>query len=89
MNEKKLRDAQVLSSNIWQTERDIDDINKILADYDNFGSTISFLRNSDNYSRSFGSKKNDLKVSIEQMMIKLKNKSEKELIDLKGKFSKL
>ena len=59
MNETKLKKAQILSSDIWQTERDIDDINNILLDYNNFGSTILFVRNKDSYSRSFGSKKND------------------------------
>ena len=89
MNETKLKKAKILSWNIWQIEKDIDDINNILLDYDNFGSTISFVRNKDSYSRSFGSKKNDLRVSIEQMMTKLRNELEINLINLKQEFSKL
>jgi hypothetical protein len=89
MDEKKLRKAQLISSEIWQTERDIQDIIKILDDYNSFGSTISFFKNSDGYSRSFGSKKNKFREDLENLLIDLKTSKEKELISLKEQFSKL
>lgn len=89
MTAKQLREAQLIESDIYQTERDIKDIDEILKDYDNFGSEITFKRNKDSFSRSFGSKKNDLKIPIEQMIIRLRNNKEKELVLLKDKFKNL
>lgn len=89
MTEAKLKKARELESDIWQTERDIEDINKILKDYNNFGSEVTFRRNSDSYSRSFGSKKNDFREDLENLLIGLKISKEKELINLKQEFSEL
>ena len=89
MNEKKLREAQLLSSDIWQIEGDINDIGKIIEDYDNFGSTIEFKRNKDSYSRSFGSKKNKFKEDLKNLLIDLKKTKQQELIVLKEEFAKL
>tara|TARA_R110000868_G_scaffold179968_2_gene420426 strand:+ start:3557 stop:3826 length:270 start_codon:yes stop_codon:yes gene_type:complete len=89
MTQQQLKKARFIESDIWQTERDIEDINKILKDYENFGSTIEFKRNKDGYSRSFGSKKNNFKPELEQLLIRLRNQLEKDLIKLKNDFEKI
>ena len=89
MTDKQLKLARELESDIYQTDRDIKDINVILKDYSNFGSTITFLRNKDGFSRSFGSKKNDFRIPLEQLLIRLRNNLEKKLETLKIKFKEL
>lgn len=89
MKKNILQKARQLESDIWQTERDIKDIGVILSEYDTFGSTVSFIRNSSGYTRSFGSKKYNFKTELEQLVIRLRNQLEKDLVILKEEFEKL
>jgi hypothetical protein len=89
MTKEQLKKARQIESDIWQIERDVSDIQDILNDYENFGSTVEFKRNKDGYSRSFGSKKNNFKPELEQLLIRLRNQLEKDLITLNEDFKKI
>jgi len=89
MTIKKLQEARELESDIWQTEKDIADLITIIGDYDNFGSRIEFKRNSDSFSRSFGSKKNMFRDSLLKLLEELLTSKKIDLEELKIKFKNL
>lgn len=89
MNKKQLEKAQYLDWEISQLEQNIKDIDLIISEYDKFGSVITFKRNSDDFSKSFGTKKFNLKPKLLDILINIKNNEQKTLIELKEKFEKI
>ena len=89
MTKDIMKKGRILESEIYQTESDIDDIRSILNDYDNFGSNITFKRNSDNFSRSFGTKKYIFKSQLYTLLCTLLVNKEEELIQLNREFESL
>lgn len=89
MTEKQLKRAREIESEIWNAERDIQDISKILLDYNGFGSDISFKRNSDGFSRSFGSKKYDFKLALAPILSNIQLELQLNLTALQEEFKKL
>lgn len=89
MTAKQLKEARELESQIWQLESDQTAIEKILEDYNNFGSSITFLRNSDKYSRSFGSKKNRMRDALKVILENMHSDNIKELQELENKFNSI
>lgn len=89
MNKKLLETARFLENDICNLKREIEDLKYVIENYNKLGSNISFKSNSENNSKSFGSKKfnfkNDLKLIVEKILIQ----SEKELIKLKKEFKDL
>lgn len=79
MTPEQLRKANDLNNTIDYLNSDINGINEILADYNNFGSNITFKRNSDGYSRSFGSAKYHFKGRLKEILLNLKDATEAEL----------
>lgn len=80
MTEEKLRKALDLRNSIDRIEDDIRAINIILDDYDNFGSDITFKKNSTGYSRSFGTKKYDGKGFLKSFLLFVLEESYKKLV---------
>ena len=85
-------DFKKISELKWEIERKIDDlisVNNILNDYDNFGSDITFKRNKDSYSRSFGSKKFNIKSELKQVLLSVQKQLKEELELLENKFKNI
>ena len=82
MTTEQLQKANYLNNSIRNLEDDIKAINEILLDYNNFGSNITFKRNSDGFSRSFGSKKNNFRNPLKEILVSLKKEIESVLLAL-------
>ena len=89
MTPEQLRRANTLNNTISNLNDDIKGINEILLDYNNFGSNISFKRNSDGFSRSFGSAKYHFRKPLKEILISLKESTESELLVLMEEFQNL
>lgn len=89
MTEKQLKEAQQVSYEMSTCQRDIDDIDIILEDFDNFGSKVEFIRNSDGFSRSFGSKKHGVREQLNYVLSRIREAKVLEVATLKDKFEKI
>lgn len=89
MTPETLKKAQTLNNEIWYIEKDIQDLNEILNDYDSFGSSINFKRNKDLNNKSFGSKKYSFKLELKLILEKLLIDANKELLVKKSELEKL
>ena len=89
MNADTLKKANALQYEIYNAEKDLKDIKYLLEEYDTFGSTITFKRNSDEHSRSFGSKKFQFKAELKDVLKKMNNQLVFELKELNNKLEKL
>lgn len=86
MDGRTMRKALVLENAIDKCQCDIKDIKELLSDYERFGSEISFRRNKDDRSFSFGSLKYRFRADLEVIMKRVLTEKEAELIELKEKF---
>ena len=90
MNEEKLRIANDLNNSMSNVRRDIEDIDTILEDYENMGSSMEFRKNSNGFSRSFGSKKYGFRDDLVKLiLIGIREKLEEDLAKLGAEFAKL
>lgn len=90
MNEDKLRKANNLNNQISNVKRDIEDIDLILLDYESMGSSIEFRKNSNGWSRSFGSKKYGFREDLMRGVLDaMRERLVIELAELKAEFEKL
>ncbi len=89
MKKELLQKARELESEIWHTEQSLVDINIVLENYDEFGSSIEFKNNKTGFSRSFGSKKFNFRKDLKALLSCMKEELSQELDLLKEKFDKL
>lgn len=76
MTPETLKKAQLLNNLIWAFERDLESISEVLDDFDNYGSSIQFIRNKDDNKKSFGSKKFDFKGKLFPILVSIKEQAE-------------
>lgn len=89
MTDEKIRKGYNLKNSISSKEIDIKDLETIIDDYKNFGSTLNFKRNSDGYNRGFGSKTHKFKEKLTPIIIDLLKEYREDLVILKSKYKNL
>lgn len=90
MDESLLKRANDLRNRIDYVQRDINDIDKIVAESESMGSSIEFRRNDTGWSRSFGSKKYGFKTElVTALLTEVRERLVAELEELKTEFKNL
>ncbi len=80
MDKKTLDKARFLENDIYNLDRDCKDMMEILSDFDKFGSEITFKRNKDGNTRSFGSKKYNFKEKLREVLETLYSETQQNLV---------
>ncbi len=89
MTPETLKKAQSLNNSIWHCKNDLENIQTVIDDFDNFGSSLQFKRNKDGITKSFGSKKFDFKKELLSMLHSMSVGISEELEDLNKQLAKL
>ena len=87
MKEEQLTKANAIKNEIYHIEEDLRHIDKILANYDDYASTIEFKTSG--FSRSFGTKEYGIKPKLKFILIAIQSELHNNIDELRKEFDKI